>query len=282
MNKNIWFKFVLLALGMATIGVGCSPSGTPTTNTSVSKPVISITYTGTFAGQTAAGYLNLVVDINIENKGYQSFDTSPAKFSVQVEDYSYTAAEVDLQTVNLADGDQIGGKLVFQVPPVAGTTRVGYQMQHSGQTLHNIQWSERAISAVSSPASTPEVSITYSDAYMWVKETGSLYLLVDLTIENKGYESFNTSPEHFTLILGNILGESTPRPPITFDGTLSNQKDGAYSDLRSYDLQNGGKLGGKLAFKVPTDIQRATERYKLEYSGVRSYNILWSWEPPQQ
>jgi hypothetical protein len=154
-------------------------------------------------------------------------------------------------------------------------------MQHSGQALHNIRWSKQEGSAVENPASAPQVSITYSDAYMWVKETRSLYLLVDLTIENKGYESFNTSPEYFTLILGNILGETTPRPPIAFDGVLSDEKDGAFSDLRSYDLQAGGKLTGTLAFPVPTDILRATERYKIQYSGVRAYNINWEWKPPQ-
>jgi len=198
-----------------------------------------------------------------------------------VDNYSYQASESDFQTIDLPDGDKIDGKLVFQVPPVAATTRVGYQMRHSGQTQLNIQWSKQADSPVSAPASTPEVSITYSDNYMWVKQTGSLYLLVDLTIENRGYESFNTSPEYFTLILGNILGETSPRPPISFDGTLSDQKDGAYSDLRSYDLQNGGMLRGRLAFPVPTDIQRATERYTINYSGVRSYNIQWSWKPSQ-
>jgi hypothetical protein len=244
--------------------------------------VIAITYSGTFAGQTASGFLKLVVDVTIENGGYESFNTSPERFSVMVDNYSYHSSESDLRTVDLPDGDKISGQLVFQVPPVAATTRVGYQMEHSPKTLHNIQWLKQANVPVLAPVSTPEVLITYSDAYMWVKESSSLYLTVNMTIENRGYESFNTSPEYFTLFLGNVLGESVQRPPISFDGVLSDKKDGAYSNLRSYDLQNGGKLSGTLAFHVPPEILLCTERYRIDYSGVRSYNIQWSWKPPKQ
>ncbi len=288
MNKKIWPTSVMLTLATVMLGLSCSPAtktsplGAPASNTEASNPVIAITYWGTFVGQTASGFLKLVVDVTIENGGYESFNTSPERFSVTVNNYSYHSSESDLQTVDLPDGDKISGKLVFQVPPVAATTRVGYQMEHSRKTLHNIQWFKQANSPVSAPVATPEVSITYSDAYMWVKESRSLYLLVDMTIENRGYESFNTSPEYFTLVLGNIIGQSSPTPPIPFDGALSDKKDGAYSNLRSYDLQNGGKLSGALAFQVPTEILASTERYRINYSGVRSYNIQWSWKPPQQ
>lgn len=269
-------------------GSGCnqvttpSQSWYPVSDTKDAKPVIAINYLGIFTGQTASGFLKLAVDVNIENEGYQSFNTSPDLFSVIVDDYSYHLSDSDLPTVELADGDNISGKLIFQVPPAAATTRVGYKMVHSGQTLQNIRWLKQDNSLVSNPLSTPEVSITYSDSYMWVKESNSLYLLVDMTIENRGYESFNTSPEYFTLILSSIIGQSNPPPPVSFDGELSNEKDGAYSNLRSYDLQNGGKLNGTLAFKVSTDIFKSTERYRIDYSGVRAYNIRWSWTPPQK
>ena len=278
----------MLSLATVTLGLSCSPAikssstEAAASNIAASNPVIAITYSGTFAGQTASGLLKLVVNVTIENGGYESFNTSPERFSVTVNNYSYRSSESDLPTVNLSDGDKIIGKLAFQVPPEAATTRVGYEMEHSGKTLHNIQWFKEANSPVSAPVSNSVVSITYSDAYMWVKESGSLYLLIDMTIENKGYESFNTSPKYFTLVLGNILGESSPTPPISFDGELSDKKDGAYSNLRSYDLQNGGKLSGTLAFHVPTEILACTERYRIDYSGVRAYNIQWSWKPPQQ
>jgi len=288
MNKKIWLIPIMLTLAAVILSLSCSPaaktlpSGLSAYKTAVSNPVITITYSGIFAGQTASGLLKLLVDLTIENRGYESFNTSPESFSVKVSKYSYRFSESDLQTVNLADGDKIQGKLAFQVPPEAATTRVGYEMEHSGKPLHDIQWFKQANSTVSAPVSTPEVSITYSDTYMWVKESSSLYLLVDLTIENRGYESFNTSPKYFTLALGNILGQSSPTPPISYDGALSDKKDGAYSDLRSYDLQNGGKVSGTLAFQVPTEILACTERYRIDYSGVRFYNIQWSWKPPPQ
>lgn len=290
MKKACWFTSFVVALAAIVLVSSCAPAaGTspPTataSNSSVSNPVIAITYSAAFAGQTAAGYLNLIVDVTIENRGYVSFNTDPADFSVEVNNYSYDAKESDLQIVDLPDGDRISGRLAFHVPAVAATTRVGYQMAYLGQTRYNIQWFEESkpVSTSNNPASSPVVEITYSGAFMWVKDTSSLYLLVETTIENKGYESFNTAPERFSLVVGNIFGQSTPTSPIKYDGELSDERDGAYTDLRAYDLQNGGKITGTLAFKVPKTILASTESYRMEYSGLRAYNIQWTMKPPQQ
>ena len=287
MNKKIWLITVMLILATVMLGLSCSPAtktsppGAPESNTAASNPVIAITYSGTFAGQTASGLLKLVVDVTIENGGYESFNTSPDNFSVTVDNYSYQVLSKDLQTVDLPSGDKISGKLIFQVPPEAASTRVGYEIEHSGRTLHNIQWIKQAISPDSTLSSGAVVLISYSESFMWVRESRSLYLLIDMTIENSGYESFNTSPEYFTLVMGKILGQDEPPPPISFDGLLSDQRDGAYSNLRSYDLQNGGKLSGRLAFQVPTEIFACTESYRIDYSGLRAYDIQWFKQPPQ-
>ena len=282
-NKKIWVASVALALAIVTSSLSCTAAtNTSQPNPAASGPAIDIAYSGAFAGQTASGLLTLVVRLTIENTGYESFNTSPDSFSVRVDDYSYGFSDSDLKTTELQDGETVSGELTFQVPPEAATTRTGYNLQHSGQPLHNIRWSKQVGSPSSATSSIPAVSIVYSDSYMWVKESGSLYLLIYVTIENRGYESFNTSPERFSLVMGQILGEPARRAPIQFDGALSDKKDGAYSDLRSYDLQNGGKLTGTLAFLVPPEILSSTERYTLNYSGVRSYNILWSWKPPAQ
>ena len=281
MNKKTWVVSVALALAVVTFSLSCgAATKTSLPYTTASGPVIDITYSGTFGSQTASGLLKLVLDLTIENRGYESFKTSPDGFLVTVNDYPYYYSDGDLDTIELRDGEKISGEVAFQVPPEAAMTRVGYRLEHSGQNLVNIRWSKQAGPAAAAQLSQPSVSITYSDSYMWVRESGSLYLLIDVTIENKGYESFNTSPERFSLVMGQILGESARRAPIRFDGALSDKKDGAYSDLRSYDLQNGGKLTGTLAFLVPPEILSSTERYTLNYSGVRSYNILWSWKAP--
>jgi hypothetical protein len=256
----------------------------PTPEKSISKPAIEITYSSVFAGQTASGYLNLMVDLTIKNKGAEPFNTSPAKFSVLVDDYSYPPVQSDLDAVDMAGGDIMSGQLTFQVPPEAASTRVGYQMSYSGQDRQNVEWlktSGPSITQTEPSGFVPAVNITYSENYMWVKESSSLYLLVEMTIENRGYESFNTSPKYFSLVMGDIFGEPGPHPPISFDGLLSDQRDGSYSDMRSFDLQNGAKISGRLAFKVPTYIFKATESNKIEYSGVRTYNIQWTKTPPK-
>ena len=130
-NKKIWLITVMLILATVMLGLSCSPAtktsppGAPESNTAASNPVIAITYSGTFAGQTASGLLKLVVDVTIENGGYESFNISPEGFSVTVDNYSYQSSESDIETVDLIDGDKISGRLIFQVPPVAATTRVG-------------------------------------------------------------------------------------------------------------------------------------------------------------
>lgn len=281
-SKNKYVTSFLTALIMLMLVTNCSSqSSEPTPEIS---PAIEITYSAFFAGQTASGYLNLVVDMTIENKGAEPFSTSPTKFSVIVGDYSYVPVQSQLDTVDLTDGDRVSGKLTFQVPPEAASTRVGYQMSYSGQSQQNVEWfktSNPSISETDTAGFVPVMEIAYSENFMWVEESSSLYLLVDMTIENRGYESFNTSPKYFSLVMGDIFGEASPHHPIPFDGLLSDQRDGSYSNMRSFDLQNGAKISGRLAFKVPTSIFKTTESSKIAYSGVRTYNIQWTKLPPK-
>lgn len=282
MRKKIWLALTAAAL-VAFTASGCG-SGAPWSGnvSGAGSPAIVITYLPAFTGQTAAGTLYLVVDMTIENKGYRSFNTSPDNFSVQVNRYSYPARKSDLPAVDLGDGDRINGKLTFQVPAVAATTRVGYKMEYSGQGRYDLQWLRQADSAVSETdgrTAGPQVIISHSGTYMWDKTTRTLYMIVDMAIENRGYESFNTSPRYFSLVIGNIFGRLQESNTFKFDGELTERRDGAFSDLRSYDLQNGGRLTGKLAFKVPPEVMAATRSYELKYSGVRSYNIQWNMEP---
>jgi len=271
-----------MVLAISMLVTNCSyQSSEPTPDIS---PAIEITYSALFGEQTASGYLNLVIDMTIENKGAVSFDTSPTKFSVIVGEYSYKVVQNDLKTVDLADGNRVSGKLTFQVPPEAASTRVGYQMSYSGQDQQNVKWLKASTPSLSESDATgfgPVITISCAENFMWVKETSSLYLLVDMIIENRGYESFNTSPQYFTLVLGDIFGESGPHPPIQFDGLLSDQRDGSYSNMRSFDLQDGAKISGTLAFKVPPSIFKSTESSKIVYLGVRSYNIQWIKIPPK-
>jgi hypothetical protein len=268
---------VLIFIGV--LALACSGCDLPTAGARepvalVDNPEIIITYSGVFTGQSPSGSLNLVIDLVIENRGYARFNASPDGFSVKVSDYHYDGREPDLVEIDLANGEQVSGRLFFQVPAMAASSRVGYSLVYSETTGHKLSINRLDSGRIASD-SGPAVLISYTGQLMWVKTTSSLYLLVDMTIENLGYESFATSPEYFKLIIGNIFGQSSPLAPISYDGSLTEERDGAYSDLRSYDLQNGGKLSGKLAFPVPPSVLAATESYRLEYSGLRDYNVLW-------
>jgi hypothetical protein len=265
--------FTIVALAM----VGCGPLSSDSSDTT---RAIVVDYSAAFAGQTSTGYLNLVVDMTIENRGYESFTASPDVFAIAVDEYAYRASESDMQPVDLLDGEQMRGRLLFQVPAIAASTRVGYELTYSGESDYRFEWLKQTAAAVA--ATGPEILITYTGAYMWVPPESQMYLLLDITIENRGYESFNTAPGRFTLVMGEIFGETGSRPPIGYDGEFSDERDEAFTDLRSYDLQNGGTLSGKIAYRVPKDILAMTESYRIEYSGVRAYNIRWQYVAPPE
>jgi len=75
------------------------------------------------------GKMFLVIDLTIENHGYDSVDTNPYRFKVTVDNVQYDIAGVSysldsidkamLDSVTLKDGGKISGSLAFQVP---GTT----------------------------------------------------------------------------------------------------------------------------------------------------------------
>jgi hypothetical protein len=270
---------VILAavVGLAANGAGCSPGGAKPASR-VAEPVIRITYSTTFAGETAAGNLNLAVNMTIENKGYASFNAQPTDFSVKVDNYSYMAAENSFEALALPDGGSIRGKLVFQVRPQAATSRVGFTMLFSGKTPYEIEWVKSAAAPGKTPAGSASdavVDITYSTELAWiaapgnrylvVEPPGSLYLVVEMTIVNDGYESFNTSPQFFTL---QASSERVSVPAVVQQELI---------DWRVVDLQNQGRHTGVLFFRIPTEIAQSFYRweYKMHYSGNRAYNVSW-------
>jgi len=280
--KKIIYTISILVLAVWLLpAAGCS-SASPE-STSPSGPSIEITYAAAFAGQTASGNVKLEVNVTVINRGYQTFAVSPDIFAVIVDKYSYITEQSSLDTLTLADGEVARGMLTFYVPPDAATPKVGYRMFCIVQDQYNVTWIEipKTPSGTDTAVFIPEISITYSESYMWIKETGTLYLLISLDLQNKGYESFNTNPEKFTLKIGEIFGEPAVVPAISFDGRLNDQRDGSYSDLRSFDLQDGAGISGVLAFKVPVSIFKSMESSKLIYTGIRTYNIQWTKAPPK-
>jgi hypothetical protein len=276
-KKPVFLIVFIAASLLLMLTAGCGSSNQESAGDTVLAPTIEISYTADLSNQTASGYLTLVVNITAVNRGYKNFRVSPDIFSATVGDYAYFVDQSDLKAVTLADGEISRGQLTFLVPADAALPGVGYQLNCTNQDQYNIKWIEipKNPSGVSETVMVPTITITYSETYMWVKETSSLYLLVYITIRNQGYESFNTNPEYFTLQIGEIFGKPGPQPPVQFDGLLTNARDGSYSDMRAYDLQNGAEISGVIAFKVPVTIFKSMESEKISYSGIRDYHIEW-------
>ncbi len=88
--------------------------------------------------------------------------------------------------------------------------------------------------------------------------SGDVFLVITMNIENHGYEKFHVSPSTFNLIANNIkYGES-----------------GSYQledVLDRVDIPDGGSIKGSVAFEVPSNIGN----YQLQYSGSGDYNITY-------
>lgn len=278
MRKIILLGTLALTYALLIMGSGCSPD-IRMSDSPISNSVITVTYNAVFNGETASGNLYLVVDMSIDNKGYQSFNTSPSNFSVEVGEYSYDASESELPTVELPDGGHIMGKLTFQVPPQAATSRTGYRMAYSGQTHQNVEWVKSTDSPSDDsvpPVADPVVNIAYSTDLMWVSSPGiqylkveppgNLYLVVEMTIKNIGYESFDTSPGKFSVEVSSL--------PYSITALVEEE----LIDWRVIDIPNNGEFTGTLAFLVPTEIAQSFYRweYQMRYSGARAYNVEWT------
>jgi hypothetical protein len=88
--------------------------------------------------------------------------------------------------------------------------------------------------------------------------SGMVFLVITMNIENHGYEKFHVSPSTFDLIANNIkYGESG-----------SYQLDDA---LARVDILDGGSINGSVAFEVPSNMGS----YQLQYSGIGDYNITY-------
>lgn len=260
-----------VALCILSSGTGCSSrpldSGT----------AVSIAYNADFAGETSYGYLILVIEMSIENPGPEPFEVSPSNFLVKVDEYTYIARENQLVTTALPGGVKLNGKLTFHVPPEAALPRIGYTLAYSGPSAAEINWIKLTPTlTAASTLSNPSVGIAYSTELLWLSAPGTqylkvdppgrLYLVAEISITNYGYESFNTNPDYFTLMVSHPFLSATA------------EVEEELIDWRELSIPNSGKYVGSLAFHVPTDMAQSFYQwnYELVYSGVRDYNIQWT------
>lgn len=88
--------------------------------------------------------------------------------------------------------------------------------------------------------------------------SGMVFLVITMNIENHGYEKFHVSPSTFDLIANNIK----------YVESGSYQLDDV---LARVDIPDGGSINGSVAFNVPSNIGS----YQLQYGGAGDYNIIY-------
>ena len=122
-------------------------------------------------------------------------------------------------------------------------------------------------SAPSTSEATKRIIIEYSSITTqqigeWNKaKPGYVYLVLDLHIENQGYDSFSTNPLNFSVVVNNVEYN------VAFVVGLENK-------LKAVDLLSGGKARGTLVFEVPTEV--SSGGYQIRYKAfLTKYNIEW-------
>ena len=146
---------VIVTFMVGLVASGCVPS-TPSSPVQPSAPGLSeaakkiiIEYSSATKQQIGEwskgkpGYVYLVLDLHIENQGYDSFSTNPLFFYVVVSNVKYSAAfvmglESELKVVDLLDGGKTAGEIAFEVPPEVSSA--GYQIRCEAFREYNIEW----------------------------------------------------------------------------------------------------------------------------------------------
>lgn len=123
-------------------------------------------------------------------------------------------------------------------------------------------------STPNSKASGDRVMISYSSAIMnrigaySDPKPGNVFLVLDMTVQNQGYSSFNTNPYWFSATVNKVKYQWS-----WASASLDNE-------LENVDVQNGGTVRGKLAFEVPSEV--ATSGFQIGYEiPFKNYSIEW-------
>ena len=143
---------ILVVCAFFSLGGNCeAPTASPPADSTTEQAEIIIKYSATTASQIGSwsvakpGHIYLVVSLDIENRGYQSFSTNSFFFYAIVNQVKYSAAWVslddELPLVDLLDGGRVSGKIVFEVPKQNGS--VTYSLTYEAWLTYNIRWVEQ-------------------------------------------------------------------------------------------------------------------------------------------
>jgi hypothetical protein len=115
----------------------------------------------------------------------------------------------------------------------------------------------------------PNVTITYSTEMAYAIEgdfstsepdPGGVFLIVDMTIQNNGYSTFDNSETYFNVIVDRVSFD------VDYWETM------VLGNWKTVDIYDGGIYEGTLVFEIP----EKHETYQLDYKKwFSSYNIVW-------
>jgi hypothetical protein len=110
--------------------------------------------------------------------------------------------------------------------------------------------------------SATEEDVVFSESgYSSEPDSGKIFLVVNMTIKNNGYDKFSTNPFYFSAIANNVKYD--------IDSSTYSIED----SLDSVDILDGGTLNGILVFQLP---QSTSSGYVLSYESFTTYNIIWN------
>jgi hypothetical protein len=93
--------------------------------------------------------------------------------------------------------------------------------------------------------------------------SGKVYLVVNMTIQNRGYDKFEVNPFYFKVVVDSVA--------YSYSIASSALGDEGYTYLGVASVLDGGKISGALAFEVP----KGYSLYSMQYNGFSTYTINW-------
>lgn len=149
--------------------------------------------------ESTSGKTFLVIDMDLENHGYKSFDINPNYFAVVIDKVAYPydsatfSTATPLTSMALLDGGKASGTLVFQIPK----DKTQYTIVYVGQGDYNFIYGDLPTAKDAQVESKPKVpsrNLTYSIKGIPYRLTGeSYYTRVDTS--NPGYVIQTTKSE---------------------------------------------------------------------------------------
>jgi len=140
-------------------------------------------------------------DYKMMYSGLRSYNIEWIKLNISKCNFDPVRTELD--SVSLDDGESIRGKIAFIIFPDLASENAVYKLLYAREkSTHNVQFFDKPSSVNDinrNPIAYPVIKVTYSTNIERQENTGRLYLIVDVLIENKGYENFYTAPVNFYL-----------------------------------------------------------------------------------